>query len=318
MAELPELHIRPLAEPQNDSEVLEAAMNLRSINITLDSSTPQRIAHFHPTAKSARLLRSWLQPDRSSSYFVVAPYGTGKSLTAAFFIQTVENLAPSGEVLSRITDRFTKVDGDLANELRSRVGSVPGAVVALSGFQPHLPTAIKQSLVASLRRTENKKAAALASRRPADSMDDVIALLGAVRDRYCPDQIDRLAIIWDEFGRHLEELVLRGTAAELSDVQALAEFCARTKRAPTTFALLLHQGLGRYATNTSVTVQREWQKIEGRFETVQFVDDSKELYQLVSRIVRQIRTSGPPAGDLVERSVKKWFIRYLRGRRPGS
>ena len=305
MAELPELHIRPLAEPQNDSEVLEAAMNLRSINITLDSATPQRIAHFHPTAKSARLLRSWLQPDRSSSYFVVAPYGTGKSLTAAFFIQTVENLAPSGEVLSRITDRFTKVDGDLANELRSRVGSVPGAVVALSGFQPHLPTAIKQSLVASLRRTENKKAAALASRRPADSMDDVIALLGAVRDRYCPDQIDRLAIIWDEFGRHLEELVLRGTAAELSDVQTLAEFCARTKRAPTTFALLLHQGLGRYATNTSVTVQREWQKIEGRFETVQFVDDSKELYQLVSRIVRQIRSSGPPAGDLVERSVKR-------------
>ena len=301
---MPELVIRRI-EPQNDSDVLEAAMNLRSINITLDSAAPQRIAHFHPTAKSARLLRSWLHPDRSSSYFVVAPYGTGKSLTAAFFIQAVENLVPSGEVLGRITDRFSKVDGDLANELRSRVGSVRGAVIALSGFQSHLPTAIKQSLVASLRRTDNRNAAALASRRPADSMDDVIALLSAVRDRYCPDQIDRLAIIWDEFGRHLEELVLRGTAADLSDVQTLAEFCARTKRAPTTFALLLHQGLGRYATNTSVTVQREWQKIEGRFETVQFVDDSKELYQLVSRIVRQIRSSGRPTGNLVTRSVKR-------------
>ena len=251
-------------------------MHLRSINVTLDSATPQRIAHFFPTAKSARLLRSWLHPDQSSSYFVVAPYGTGKSLTATFFIQIVENLEESSEVLDRISERFSKIDGELANELRSRIGSeqMPlfgrkGATVALSGFQPHLPTAIQHSLIASLKRTGNKNAASLATRRTVTSMDDLVALLSVVRNRYCPDPIDRLAIVWDEFGRHLEELIIRGTASDLSDVQTLAEFCARTKRAPMTLALLLHQGLIRYANNTSVTVQREWKKIEGRFETVQ-------------------------------------------------
>ena len=294
------------------SGVPELTVHLRSINVTLDSATPQRIAHFFPTAKSARLLRSWLHPDESSSYFVVAPYGTGKSLTATFFIQIVENLPKSGEVLGRLSERFTKVDSELANELRSRIGSeqMPlfgphGAAVALSGFQPHLPTAIQQSLIASLKRTSNKNAAALATRRTVTSMDDLIALLSAVRDRYCPDPIDRLAIVWDEFGRHLEELIIRGTAADLSEVQTLAEFCARTRRAPMTFALLLHQGLIRYATNTSVTVQREWKKIEGRFETVQFVDDSKELYQLVSQIVRQIRSSDAPEPEMVERGVQR-------------
>ena len=287
-------------------------MHLRSVNVTLDSGSPQQIAHFFPTAKSARLLRSWLHPDLGSSYFVVAPYGTGKSLTATFFIQLVENLDKSGEVLGRISERLVDVDPELANDLRSRVGSdqVPlfgrhGASIALSGYQAHLPTAIKQSLVASLRRTGNKNAATLASRRRADSMDDVIALLSAVRDRYCPDPIDRLAIVWDEFGRHLEELVTRGTAADLSEVQTLAEFCARTKRVPTTLALLLHQGLIRYATSTSVTVQREWKKIEGRFETVQFVDDSKELYQLVSQIVRHIRPCDGPARELTERGLQR-------------
>ena len=294
-----------------ESGAPEMTVHLRSINVTLDSAAPQRIAHFFPTAKSARLLRSWLHPDESSSYFVVAPYGTGKSLTATFFIQVVENLQQSGEVLGRISERFTKVDSELANDLRSRIGTeqMPlfgrqGATVALSGFQPHLPTAVQQSLIASLKRTGNKNAAALATRRTVTSMDDLVALLSAVRDRYCPDPIDRLAIVWDEFGRHLEELIIRGTAADLSDVQTLAEFCARTKRAPMTFTLLLHQGLIRYANNTSVTVQREWKKIEGRFETVQFVDDTKELYQLVSQIVCQIRSTGPPARDLVERGVQ--------------
>ena len=297
---------------QAKSGVPTATVHLRSINVTLDNATPERIAHFFPTAKSARLLRSWLHPDHCSSYFVVAPYGTGKSLTATFFIQVVENLQPSGEVLGRISERLSKVDSELSNDLRLRIGSdqMPlfgrhGASVALSGYQPHLPTAIKQSLIASLRRTGNKNVATQASRRRAESMDDIIALLSAMRDRYCPDPIDRLAIVWDEFGRHLEELITRGTAADLSDVQTLAEFCARTKRVPTTFVLLLHQGLIRYATNTSVTVQREWKKIEGRFETVQFVDDSKELYQLVGQIVRHVRPSGPPTRDLTERGVQR-------------
>ena len=285
--------------------------HLRSINVTLDSAAPQRIAHFVPTAKSARLVRSWLHPEHASNSFVVAPYGSGKSLTATFFIQVVENLHGSGKVLGRIVERFGPVDGELANDLRLRIGSeqIPligrhGAAVALSGFQPDLPAAVKRSLIESLRRTGNRNAAAAASRLPADSMDDLIALLSAVREGYFPDPIDRLAIVWDEFGRHLEELILRGTAGDLSDVQTLAEFCARTRRAPITFALLLHQGLIRYAANTSVTVQREWKKIEGRFETVQFVDDSKELYQLVSRIVRDLRSSGAPAGDALRRGAR--------------
>ena len=294
------------------SNAMDATVHLRSINVTLDNATPQRIAHFYPTAKSARLLRSWLQPDQASNYVVVAPYGTGKSLAATFFIQVVENLQGSGEVLGRITDRFTKVDSDLASDLRSRLGSeqmplfdAHGATIPLSGFQPDLPNAIKRSFIASLRRTGNTNAAALASRRRVDSMDELIALLGAVRDRYCPDPIDRLAIVWDEFGRHLEELILRGTASDLSDVQTLAEFCARTKRAPTTLTLLLHQGLMRYAMNTAVAVQHEWKKIEGRFETVQFVDDSKELYQLVARIVRDMRACDSPPRAKIDQGVQR-------------
>ncbi len=304
----PQARIRAKAS----SDVPTVTVGLRSINVTLDIATSRRIAHFFPTAKSARLLRSWLHPDESSNYFVVAPYGTGKSLTATFFLQLVENLPKSGEVLGRISDRLTNVDSDLADELRSRIGKdqMPligkhGAAVALSGYQPHLPTAIQKSLIASLQRTGNKEAATLATRPEVSSMDDLIELLSAVRDNYCPNRVERVAMVWDEFGRHLEELILRGAAADLSDVQTLAEFCARTKRAPITLALLLHQGLIRYAANTSVTVQREWKKIEGRFETVQFVDDSKELYQLVSQIVRQSRSVDPPAPDMVERSIQR-------------
>ena len=123
------------------SSMIDAQQILRSINVTLDNATPERIAHFFPTAKSTRLLRTWLMPGHASSYFVVAPYGTGKSLTAAFFIQAVENLEQSRAVLGRITERFSSVDADLADVLRARVHSdqaslfaQQGATVVLSGF----------------------------------------------------------------------------------------------------------------------------------------------------------------------------------------
>ena len=293
------------------SYTVDAQQILRSINVTLDNATPERIAHFFPTAKSTRLLRSWLMPGHASSYFVVAPYGTGKSLTAAFFIQAVENLEQSRAMLGRITERFSSVDADLAGALRSRVHpeqaslfAQQGATVVLSGFQPDVPVAVQAALLASLKRIGNRQAARIASRRRVTSMEELIAVLGKIRERFCPNPIDRLAIVWDEFGRHLEELVVRGASASLVDVQSLAEFCARTKRVPTTLALLLHQGLSRYATNTSVTVQREWKKIEGRFETLQFVDDSKELYQLIGQIMRQIRSGGPPPRKVLDRGLR--------------
>ena len=293
------------------SHTVDAQQILRSINVTLDNATPERIAHFVPTAKSTRLLRSWLLPGQSSSYFVVAPYGTGKSLAAAFFIQAVENLGQSRDVLGRITERFASVDADLADALRSRAhpeqGALfaqQGATVVLSGFQPDVPAAVQAALLASLKRVGNQEAAKLVSRGRVTSMEAVIALLSKIRERYCPNSIDRIAIVWDEFGRHLEELVVRGASASLADVQTLAEFCARTKRVPTTLALLLHQGLSRYATNTSVTVQREWKKIEGRFETIQFVDDSKELYQLIGQIMRQVRLKGPPPRKVLDRGLR--------------
>ena len=89
-------------------------MHLRSINVTLDiaTSAPDRpFLSLLPRALGC-CDRGYI-PDESSSYFVVAPYGTGKSLAATCFLQIVENLSKSGEVIGRISDRLTNVDSGL-------------------------------------------------------------------------------------------------------------------------------------------------------------------------------------------------------------
>ena len=54
---------------------------LRSINIQLDVAHPERFEHFRPTSKSARLVSSLLDEKSGRALFVVAPYGSGKSIT---------------------------------------------------------------------------------------------------------------------------------------------------------------------------------------------------------------------------------------------
>src|SRR6185369_17947218 len=103
---------------------------------------------------------------------------------------------------------------------------------------------------------------------------------------------DRIVIIWDEFGKHLDTLVSEGRSSSLIDIQTLAEFVSRSKKVPMTMGLLLHQGVLHYAGNMSQSARNEWTKIEGRFKTIQYVDDSKETYELIANVIASNKEDG--------------------------
>lgn len=275
---------------------LDAPQVLRSINIVFDADQPKRIAHFVPTAKTARLLGAFLSPGRGKTFFIVAPYGSGKSLTATYFLQCIENSDSSAKTLRELTDRLSRVDPTVSVALSERIHPQQrafykprGMVLALSGYQHELPSAMKNAAIASLRRIGLDKEASGLSRKPCKTLDEALSLLDGIRAKLIPQKIDQICLIWDEFGRHIEELTSRGAATALNDIQTLAEFASRFTQPSFVIALLLHQGLMRYASGVSLTVQQEWRKIEGRFETIQFVDDSREIYVLISEIVSQRR-----------------------------
>ena len=64
---------------------------LRSINVAFDASYPERVAHFGPTSKSVRYCRHCLVSLPQRAFLITAPYGSGKSLVAAYALQVIEN-----------------------------------------------------------------------------------------------------------------------------------------------------------------------------------------------------------------------------------
>ena len=108
-----------------------AEVFLRSINIQYDAEYPNRIAHYQPTAKSVPLIRSLLGSEQDRAFFVVAPYGTGKSITATYLLHLVENRSDADETLSTIEDKLKAVSPDLYKfAMERRNGAGKGLVLA--------------------------------------------------------------------------------------------------------------------------------------------------------------------------------------------
>ena len=263
---------------------------LRAINLCYDAEYPERIAHYQPTAKSARCLRALAGLDDERAFFIVAPYGSGKSILATYLLHLIENQEEATLILLDLAHKLGRVNPELGKfALRRRQqGRRAGLVLALHGYAHSLPQSLKAAMLAAMTRLRLGRQARPLREMPCETMEQAIALIGVLQAKVSEaahTHYDRIIILWDEFGRHLESLVAEGRTAALGDLQLLAEFVGRAPAPPITLGLLLHQDLLRYAGSMPQSVRAEWTKIEGRFKTIQYIDDSKEIYRLIGSVM---------------------------------
>ncbi len=244
---------------------------LKSINIITDFFRPERAAHYRPTRKSVDIIRAVVGTDTSRATAIIASYGTGKSIAALVGSLIVEADPKKMKVIPKVIERLTALDPALASEIEMRrKGRKKGLVITLSGYVNDLPGTLSHAV----------------NGPGAETLQNALEHLGAALQK---PRIDRIAIIWDEFGRHLEHLVSIGAAEELAVVQDLAEWAPRRRRSRATLTLLLHQEFQRYAGRLGQIDQGAWRKIEGRFDALRVLDDSDEILSFVAEVVEELR-----------------------------
>jgi len=235
---------------------------LRSINIADDRARAEVIADYRPTRKTLQVVRAVCGLERSAATHVVAPYGAGKSLAA---LAGITLLSGDPRMVHDLRARIALVDPGLA------AAEVPGPtlVLLLHGACPDL-------------------AAALAARAGMEAAPLDKVLVGILR-RARQDGMARIAIVWDEFGQHLETLVREGRPEDLLAVQDLAEWAVRRTEPRVTLTTLMHQGVYHYTRRASETAQSAWKKIEGRFETLSLIDDGVDALEMLAEALNACR-----------------------------
>ena len=276
---------------ETSTEPLSRDAFLRSINLVFDAAEAERIAHFRPTAKSVPLLKALFGQEDDRAFFVVAPYGSGKSLTATYALQVIENRPNAASAVRQIADRLDLVSPELARSVRGRSRSEQkrGIVIALHGYCPSVAESLRDAAAQSMKRLRLGRQARPIESLPIEGPDALANVLAALHKKAADCGCDRVVLLWDEFGRHLESLLREGRASALADIQVMAEFVSRARKLPATMGLFLHQGLLQYAGGMTQSVRSEWTKIDGRFKTLQYVDDSKEIYRLIAEVVASER-----------------------------
>lgn len=268
----------------------------RSTNLERDTGTAAALDGYILTGRVLemvdRVTRALIN-GTGGAWSVTGPYGSGKSslgvfLAALFGDDDSTTYATAQQLISAI-------DPDLARRVvtvRKRFDSVP--------FIDGLVTARSEPITHTVARALHRATLDTFGKLPGSRAFPAVKLLNAALDDIADNDPRRtgpspaslldvatalarrapLLIVIDEFGKNLEAAQQR-TDADLYLLQLLAEAAHTERGAPIVLLTMQHLAFGDYAATSDTAQQREWAKIQGRFEDVVFVDAPSQTRQLV-------------------------------------
>ena len=93
-----------------------------------------------------------------------------------------------------------------------------------------------------------------------------------------------LFVVYDEFGKYLENGIYNPSSLNLQFLQDFAEHCDRSGRSQCHLTLITHLSISQYASQLPVAMQKEWAKIEGRFSETAFYDRGANYFKMIAHV----------------------------------
>ncbi len=281
----------------------------RSVNLNRDVDSDAVTKSYIPTSRALKTLdhiaESLNQDEAPRAWSLVGPYGSGKSTFAVF----VANLLGDPESTS------TKVAATVINK------AAPAAATHYeqltkdnSGYCTVLltgsPVSLIKSLMVALNDSVQEVWAERAGRNPAVinrlkkdvsaevtyTIPELIKTIKEVQDALAKIEYAGLFIVIDELGKFLEYEARHFGANEIYLLQELAELAYTKHDAKLAMAVMLHQSIDQYARGLGESLKNEWAKVQGRFESVPFLESTEQVLRIVEAAIEQ---------DLSESEQKK-------------
>lgn len=116
-------------------------------------------------------------------------------------------------------------------------------------------------------------------------------LISKVEDVYksvsdsLPNTYQGITIVFDEFGKYLEQQWEVGQEVDLKPLQDLAELCNSNEDSIIQLVLITHKPIVQYAAKHSQDLVNEWRKIEGRFRHIEITNMPTKTYEILSQVI---------------------------------
>ncbi len=321
------------AKPLSDLFRVKARF-CRSVNIVTDYSDTGALTGYIATPLSRTVLRrltQGLKPgSQARAWSVTGPYGAGKSACALFLARVLGN--PQDP---EARDLVRAADPELHEELHRAIpGLTEGGflVVPVVGSREPVALALLRGLASALRgsRLNTEKVAQVVhwldvqcdhmrqgEPFPAAMLSEAVERTAQAARSNSSKSLGLLILV-DELGKLLEYSALNPSQGDIFLLQTLAELAARSGENPIGVVTILHQAFERYAIRLSPTQQREWAKVQGRFEDIPFLESPGELLRLIGAAIEPQAAINGPEPMIAEEAARARELgiapRELRGR----
>ena len=259
----------------------------RSTNVERDRGSRAIIEAYLPTPRGISLLADVAAAlgadDMPRAWSLVGPYGSGKSSFALFLHELLGRHAAkvaAGKVLATEESSLG----------RCFAAQRPWCRVVLTGSEESMPRSFLGALDEAASEfwadKPGRKPVVLQQIRRAREATEVtgngiLALVDALQTALENAGAGGLLVVLDELGKFLEYEARRGGGG-MFILQQLAERAFRGRQANLMLFVLLHQGFDLYARGMGEKLKNDWTKVQGRFQSVSFVETPEQTLRVVA------------------------------------
>lgn len=260
----------------------------RSINLTRDGESLALVRSYLPTSRALDALTQiadGLSKDATPrALALIGPYGSGKSAFALFLSALLSN---SEEMMHQAAHKtLEQVSPELAESFRLGITDSPGFMrIQVNGIPDSLVHQLMLALATAAERNamESKLIQRIRRAARADTpMDQVLDLFGEVQVSWASLGGVGLLLEIDELGKFLEFEAYHPQHHEIYLLQLLAEKTAEANAAPLHLIVMLHQAFEHYSNRLGKNLRDEWQKVQGRFGTIAFLEPAEQSLRVIS------------------------------------
>ena len=269
----------------------------RSINLERDYTLQGARDHeYIVTARAidtlSRVLKSLESPEAPNAWALIGPYGSGKSAFGLFLANLLSKNENSGakSILQTLRRSCPDEHRAVARIMGDSNGMVP---ILISGSPESLTDRVTIALKDTYERLNHGKR----SRKPAfirqveeaiaknssPTLTDVLKWLDGLQAYAHKSSYRGILIIIDELGKFLEHEARHRSSKDIFLLQALAEKTAARGDQKLTLITLLHQSFEQYVVFSGKQLKDEWKKVQGRFETVPFIENSEQVIAILGK-----------------------------------
>jgi hypothetical protein len=278
-------------------QIIVNAHYTRSINLERDCDAPSIVRGYIPTPRAlhtlGRIADTLDEPIAPRAWSLVGPYGAGKSSFAAFLTHLLG--APDARNTQAALDVLGAAEPDLAQRFRPEADGQPAhrghCVAVLTGspepFAKRLALALAEGAARYWVDRPGRRPDVIDTLRSLGDSDQVATSelmknVSALQDAVARAGGRGLLLIIDELGKFLEYEARHYDANDIFLLQALAERANAAHAAKLTLVVLLHQSMDQYARGLGDTLRNEWAKVQGRFETIPFIESAEQILRVVA------------------------------------